>query len=149
MNFLMISSKHLKYEFHIHFILVFYAKLIWWNIIRRVAENISDVFPPLTMVWISPKSGWKYIRCFPTFDYGMNFNERGFSEFQQCIGKQLKRFSEDNVNTKYARNSHVVTFIRADNVLRSTMAHLPRSMIRPITHFTWLRSTNSMDPKSS
>ena len=52
MTFLSLSFKHLRYQFHIQNILNFYANLMWWNIILRVAENIG---------------------CFFTFEKGMNF----------------------------------------------------------------------------
>ena len=50
MNFWSLSSKHLRHEFHMQYNLVFYAKLILWNIIQGVAESIQDVFSPLKVI---------------------------------------------------------------------------------------------------
>ena len=115
------------------------------------------------------RNGWKYIRCF--FHLWQQYTFwRGFGEFQNLIlgnfslpWKRLKSLSwkgrwwkmffllrlQNNRKKQVIFLSHNVTCICAEDVLRSTMAHLPWSMIRPITHFTWLRSTNSMGPKSS
>ena len=41
LNFLLLCSKHLMYEFCMQYILTFYAKLIWRNNIPGMAENIS------------------------------------------------------------------------------------------------------------
>ena len=38
MTFWSLSFKHLRYEFHIQYILIFYAKLIWWNNIPGVLK---------------------------------------------------------------------------------------------------------------
>jgi hypothetical protein len=63
MIFSSLSSKHLRYEFHIQYILIFYAKLIWW-------KNIP---------WVAEKYGM-FLHLWRRYEF-----QWGFSEFQHPI----------------------------------------------------------------